>query len=241
MFLKNKFSMTRVNIWRVCLPLVIVQGERGDGGERGSRRSPHSPLQHQCASLSHLTHHKEISNHSVRRLYHIYTAKYPTICYHLITQSHLYSEISNQFIMQGLAAALVSSYIPCEYAIMSHNWARTSLMLAELGQDLIQYKDAIFVGGDIPIIKIRQTAGLFIFIMGIPILVKWHLYTETWPWAPLNTKTVFPSMRIPVLKIRRSRDRLIFNMGIPKLVRQHLDIEMAPWRLSQYRDAVLPI
>ena len=45
---------------------------------------------------------------------------------------------------------------------------------------LSQYKDSLFMYG-IPIIKIRQLWDHLIFTMGTPILVRYHLYTETAP------------------------------------------------------------
>ena len=90
------------------------------------------------------------------------------------------------------------------------------------------YMKIVFPCMAIPIIKMRQFWHL-IFIMAIPILVRWHLYIEITPAGPcLNIKTVLPGMGIPMLKIKRSRDRLIFNMGMPILVRRHLYIETAP-------------
>ena len=100
-------------------------------------------------------------------------------------------------------------------------------------------------------LKIRRSRDHLIF-MGIPILVRWHLYIETAPrftvfpilvWTcpitPMLLKHVlselkfggrlsFPGMGIPMLKIRWWQDCLTFNMGIPILVRWHLYIETAP-------------
>ena len=70
----------------------------------------------------------------------------------------------------------------------------------------------------ISMLKIRQSCDRLIFNMGIPILVRQHLYVET-------------GMGISMLKIRQSWDRLIFNIGIPIMVKQHLYIEMVPWFL----------
>ena len=46
----------------------------------------------------------------------------------------------------------------------------------------------IFPGIGIPIIKIRQWWDCLIFIMVIPIRVRWHLYTET---APLIKRVMY--------------------------------------------------
>ena len=46
---------------------------------------------------------------------------------------------------------------------------------------LSQYKDS-FTRYDISIIKIRRSWYLLIFIMGIPILVRRHVFTETGRW-----------------------------------------------------------
>ena len=50
----------------------------------------------------------------------------------------------------------------------------------------------IFPGMGIPIIKIRQSWDCLIFIIGIPMLARWHLYIgmtgwqkELWHWQPL--------------------------------------------------------
>ena len=50
----------------------------------------------------------------------------------------------------------------------------------------IQYKDAITSIG-IPIIKVGWSYNLLIFIMGICILVRQHLYIEPGPWSSQNT------------------------------------------------------
>ena len=41
---------------------------------------------------------------------------------------------------------------------------------------------AVFPGMGIPMLKIRRSPDRFIFNMGIPILVRWHLYSETASW-----------------------------------------------------------
>ena len=64
----------------------------------------------------------------------------------------------------------------------------------------------VFPGVGISIIKIRRSWDRLILIMGIPILVRWHLYTGMGPW--------------------QLWDHLMFIMGIPVFVRRHLDIEL---------------
>ena len=55
---------------------------------------------------------------------------------------------------------------------------------------------------EIPIMKIRRSSDSLIFIMGIPILVRRHLYIETTP-------RYFP---IPIIKIRRPTARFVLEM-----------------------------
>ena len=49
----------------------------------------------------------------------------------------------------------------------------------------ISIKKTVFPDMGIPMLKIRQSRDHFIFNMGIPMLVRWHFYTET---APLDTR-----------------------------------------------------
>ena len=62
-----------------------------------------------------------------------------------------------------------------------------------------------FPGMGIPMLKIRRSQDRLIFNMGIPILVRLHLYIETAP--------------------RQSWNSVI---GTPILIRQHLCVEMGP-------------
>ena len=48
---------------------------------------------------------------------------------------------------------------------------------------LIQYKNDVLPCVENPILEIRQSYDCLIFTAGIPILVKWHLYTESAPRA----------------------------------------------------------
>ena len=43
-----------------------------------------------------------------------------------------------------------------------------------------------FIGMGVPMLKIRRSQHRLIFNMGIPILVRWHLYTETPPRIPVH-------------------------------------------------------
>ena len=73
----------------------------------------------------------------------------------------------------------------------------------------------IFLGMSIPIIKMRLSHNCLIFIMGIPILVRLHLYNET---APVNKLIVPERIQLhlwrPLSKTRRVchwQDVLIWN------------------------------
>ena len=37
-----------------------------------------------------------------------------------------------------------------------------------------------------PIVEIRRSYDHLISTMGFPILVRWHLYIESWPWYPMS-------------------------------------------------------
>ena len=54
-----------------------------------------------------------------------------------------------------------------------------------------QYKDRLSQVWGFPILKIRRSLDHLIFNMGIPILVRWHLYIETGPRSILVQIMVF--------------------------------------------------
>ena len=51
----------------------------------------------------------------------------------------------------------------------------------------------MFPGMGISIIKMRWSHDHLIFIMGIPILVRWHHYTDPAPWWARDKKVLRPS------------------------------------------------
>ena len=68
---------------------------------------------------------------------------------------------------------------------------------------LVSISRPSFSGMGIPMLKIRRSRHRLIFNMGIPILVRWHLYSETAPrgsntrvnlgWYPVdNALSIFP-------------------------------------------------
>ena len=70
-----------------------------------------------------------------------------------------------------------------------------------------------FPGMGIPMLKIRWSLDRLIFNMGIPILVRQHLYFEMAPWFNLSIRGFFPYIGIPKIKIRWSKHYPIFIMG----------------------------
>ena len=67
------------------------------------------------------------------------------------------------------AAALRTDYVPMHFWLSSVTIYRPS-----------------FPGMGIPMLKIRRSPDRLIFNMGIPLLVRWHLYIETAPWVMAN-------------------------------------------------------
>ena len=65
-----------------------------------------------------------------------------------------------------------TSLILCQHWSIVYLWTRFDIMTT-------------FPGMGIPMFKIRQSWNCLIFNMGIPILVRQHLYTETAPWCHL--------------------------------------------------------
>ena len=83
-------------------------------------------------------------------------------------------------------------------------------------------------------LKITRSWDRLIFNMGIPTLVRRHIYIETVPWPPSQYKDgLFTEVRIPITKIRLSWNSLIFIMGMPFLVRRRLYIETTGLRLYE--------
>ena len=74
---------------------------------------------------------------------------------------------------------------------------------------LFQYKDSLS-RYDISIIKIRPSWDCLIFIMGIPILVRWHLFLEK--SLPLFFKRVNDLIRIPGKTSRNSHPKACHNI-----------------------------
>ena len=93
---------------------------------------------------------------------------------------------------------------------------------------------AVFTDMGIVMIKIRRTWDRLIFIMGIPILVKQHLYIEWNDYFGSNFeyKDILSAKKIPIVEIRQLYDGLNFMIGVHA---QHLltvPRHALYWRLS---------
>ena len=104
------------------------------------------------------------------------------------------------------------------------SYAEKTILPCELGPVSIWRPS--FPGMGIPMLKVRRSQDHLIFKMGIPILVRWHLYIEMAPWVSCHRNGLGPfsacmsaccltNIRIPIIKMRWSHDNLISIMEIP--------------------------
>ena len=92
----------------------------------------------------------------------------------------------------------------------------------------------VFPRCGISMLKIRRLWNLLIFNIGIPMLVRWHLYIEMALRALFQYKDVLPVQEIIFLEIRQSQDHLISTMRFLIKVKWHFYFESAPRTMYQY-------
>ena len=83
----------------------------------------------------------------------------------------------------------------------------------------------VFPNYDIPMLKIRRSRDRLIFNMGIPILVRRHLYIETAPRFHFchETTNPVPNLKAPLIVCRSSTRRF------------HCECSISKWRVHQKR------